>query len=43
MVAHGLCSPGLFALAGYVYKMFSSRRLLICSGVLSLVPAISLC
>lgn len=43
MVAHGLCSPGLFAIAAYVYSIFSSRRLFVCSGVLRLVPSISLC
>lgn len=43
MVAHGLCSPGLFALANYVYVLFSSRSLFVCSGVLGLVPALSLC
>lgn len=43
MVAHGLCSPGLFAIAGYVYGMFSSRRLFICSGVLRFAPILSIC
>lgn len=42
MVAHGLCSAGLFGLAGYIYKLFSSRRLLLCKGVLGVVPRISL-
>lgn len=42
MVAHGLCSAGLFALAGYLYKLFSSRRLLLCKGVLRVIPSISL-
>lgn len=43
MVAHGLCSPGLFAMAGYVYGVFSSRRLYVCSGILGLAPILSIC
>lgn len=42
MVAHGLCSPGLFALSGYTYSLFSSRSIFLCKGVLSLVPRLSL-
>lgn len=42
MVAHGLCSPGLFALAGFVYGIFSSRSFVLCKGVLSVVPVLSL-
>lgn len=41
-MAHGLCSPGLFALAGFVYVIFSSRSFVLCKGVLSVVPALSL-
>lgn len=43
MVSHGLCSPGLFGLAGYAYIIFGSRALLLCSGVLRFMPVISLC
>lgn len=43
IVAHGLCSPGLFALANFSYILFSSRRLIICSGVLALFPSLSMC
>lgn len=42
MVAHGLCSPGLFALSGYTYSLFSSRSIFLCKGALSLVPRLSL-
>lgn len=42
MVAHGLCSPGLFALANYCYSLFASRSLFVCCGVLGLVPSLSL-
>lgn len=43
MVAHGLCSPGLFGLAGFVFKLFGSRVLVFCSGVMSILPTIRLC
>ena len=43
MLAHGFCSPGLFALANYCYGLFSSRSLFICCGVIGLVPRLSLC
>lgn len=42
MVAHGLCSAGMFGLAGYVYRLYSSRRLLLCKGVLRVIPRMSL-
>lgn len=42
MVAHGLCSSGLFALSNYCYFLFSSRSLFVCCGVLSLFPRLSL-
>lgn len=43
MVAHGLCSPGLFSLAAYTYELFGSRIIYLCSGVLRAVPVLSLC
>lgn len=43
MVAHGLCSPGLFGLANYTYDLFGSRIMYLCSGVLGVVPVLSLC
>lgn len=43
IVSHGFCSPGLFALAGYLYRLFRSRRLYVCCGVLGLIPGMSLC
>lgn len=42
MLGHGLCSPGLFALSAYTYTLFSSRRLFVCRGVLSVVPTLSM-
>nr|URX53884.1 NADH dehydrogenase subunit 4 [Kalotermitidae sp. 1 AB-2022a] len=41
MVAHGLCSSGLFCLANITYERLSSRSLLISSGMLSLMPSMS--
>nr|YP_010688218.1 NADH dehydrogenase subunit 4 [Pillucina pisidium (Dunker, 1860)]WBR65412.1 NADH dehydrogenase subunit 4 [Pillucina pisidium (Dunker, 1860)] len=43
MVSHGLCSSGLFGLAAYMYKLFMTRALILCSGILSYMPIMSLC
>lgn len=42
MLAHGLCSAGIFALANYCYTLYQSRRLIICSGLITIFPAISI-
>ena len=42
IVAHGLCSSGLFFLANNVYERTSSRRLFISKGLLNLAPSLSL-
>lgn len=42
MVSHGLCSAGLFGLAGFLFELYGSRSLFICKGVLSVVPVLSL-
>lgn len=42
MVSHGLCSAGLFGLAGFLFELYGSRRLFMCKGVLSVVPVLSL-
>nr|AWI62645.1 NADH dehydrogenase subunit 4 [Epimeria frankei] len=42
MIAHGLCSSGLFYLANLLYDRTSSRSLLVCKGMLNLMPSISL-
>jgi NADH-ubiquinone oxidoreductase chain 4 len=41
MIAHGLCSSGLFCLANISYERLGSRRLLVSRGMLSLIPRIS--
>nr|URX54066.1 NADH dehydrogenase subunit 4 [Paraneotermes simplicicornis] len=41
MIAHGLCSSGLFCLANISYERVSSRSLLISKGMLNLMPSMS--
>nr|DAZ91284.1 TPA_asm: ND4 [Gammarus wautieri] len=43
MIAHGLCSSGLFYLAGVVYERSCSRSLIISKGLLSVMPSVSFC
>nr|DAZ91343.1 TPA_asm: ND4 [Gammarus chevreuxi] len=42
MVAHGLCSSGLFYLANVVYERTGSRSMSISKGLLSLMPSMCL-
>nr|YP_009255408.1 NADH dehydrogenase subunit 4 [Melanagromyza sojae]ANA56775.1 NADH dehydrogenase subunit 4 [Melanagromyza sojae] len=42
MIAHGLCSSGLFCLANISYERLSSRSLLINKGLLNYMPSMSL-
>nr|AQP29027.1 NADH dehydrogenase subunit 4 [Nasutitermes matangensis]AQP30502.1 NADH dehydrogenase subunit 4 [Nasutitermes matangensis] len=42
MVAHGLCSSGLFCLSNISYERFSSRSLLINSGLINLMPSMAM-
>nr|YP_010999250.1 NADH dehydrogenase subunit 4 [Rheocricotopus emeiensis]WPM93096.1 NADH dehydrogenase subunit 4 [Rheocricotopus emeiensis] len=42
MIAHGLCSSGLFCLANLSYERLSSRSLLINKGLLNFMPSLSL-
>nr|UBU97889.1 NADH dehydrogenase subunit 4 [Myrmecophilus kubotai] len=42
MVAHGLCSSGLFCLVNLVYERLGSRSLLINKGLLNLMPSLGL-
>nr|APT41540.1 NADH dehydrogenase subunit 4 [Sciopemyia fluviatilis] len=42
MIAHGLCSSGLFCLANIVYERSGSRSLLINRGLLALMPSLTL-
>nr|BCL84913.1 NADH dehydrogenase subunit 4 [Nodularia douglasiae biwae] len=43
MVAHGLCSSGMFFLASETYKCYSTRSLFLVKGGLVLVPGVALC
>ena len=42
IIAHGLCSSGLFCLANISYERLISRRILINKGLLNFIPSISL-
>ncbi|YP_010419913.1 NADH dehydrogenase subunit 4 (mitochondrion) [Anopheles maculipalpis] len=42
MIAHGLCSSGLFCLANISYERMGSRSLLINKGLLNFMPSLSL-
>nr|URX53236.1 NADH dehydrogenase subunit 4 [Neotermes nr. kartaboensis] len=41
MIAHGLCSSGLFCLANISYERLGSRSLLVSRGMLGLMPSMS--
>nr|ADP23775.1 NADH dehydrogenase subunit 4 [Sinanodonta woodiana]ADP23803.1 NADH dehydrogenase subunit 4 [Sinanodonta woodiana]QQV69727.1 NADH dehydrogenase subunit 4 [Sinanodonta woodiana] len=43
MVAHGLCSSGMFFLASETYKFYSTRSLYLVKGGLVLIPGVALC
>nr|YP_010309699.1 NADH dehydrogenase subunit 4 [Berberomeloe castuo]UMR54816.1 NADH dehydrogenase subunit 4 [Berberomeloe castuo] len=42
MIAHGLCSSGLFCLANLNYERLSSRSLYLNKGLINLIPSLSL-
>nr|YP_010286291.1 NADH dehydrogenase subunit 4 [Ornithomya biloba]UKS08900.1 NADH dehydrogenase subunit 4 [Ornithomya biloba] len=42
MIAHGLCSSGLFCIVNIIYERTSSRSLLINKGLLNLMPSMGL-
>nr|AND96460.1 NADH deshydrogenase subunit 4 [Onthophagus obscurior] len=42
MLAHGLCSSGLFCLANINYERFSSRSMYLNKGMINLIPSMSL-
>lgn len=42
IIAHGLCSSGLFCVANIVYERRHRRRILINKGLLNLIPSLSL-
>lgn len=42
IIAHGLCSSGLFCLANITYERIGRRRLIINKGILNFIPSIGL-
>nr|WMY24009.1 NADH dehydrogenase subunit 4 [Psammotermes sp.] len=42
MIAHGLCSSGLFCLSNISYERLGSRSLLVNSGLMGLMPSMSM-
>nr|AIY61693.1 NADH dehydrogenase subunit 4 [Isognathotermes fungifaber] len=42
MVAHGLCSSGLFCLSNITYERFGSRSLLVSKGLINLMPSMTM-
>lgn len=42
IIAHGLCSSGLFSLANITYERLGRRRLIINKGLLNFIPRLSL-
>nr|AXI98670.1 NADH dehydrogenase subunit 4 [Pseudoniphargus pedrerae] len=42
MLAHGLCSSGLFCLANMVYERTASRSMLLSKGLLNLMPTLGM-
>nr|CTP93682.1 NADH dehydrogenase subunit 4 [Pseudoniphargus sorbasiensis] len=42
MLAHGICSSGLFCLANMVYERTASRSMLLSKGLLNLMPTLSM-
>ena len=42
IIAHGLCSSGLFCLANISYERMGSRSILINKGILNFIPSMAL-
>jgi NADH-ubiquinone oxidoreductase chain 4 len=42
MIAHGLCSSGMFCLTNIVFERVSSRNILLCRGLIQIIPSIAL-
>jgi NADH-ubiquinone oxidoreductase chain 4 len=42
MVAHGLCSSGLFCLSNITYERFGRRSLLVNRGLINLMPRMAI-
>lgn len=42
IIAHGLCSSGMFCLTNIVFERTSTRNILICKGFLQVMPSMAL-
>ena len=42
MVAHGLCSSGLYCLSNIYYERFGRRSLLVNRGLINLMPGMAI-
>lgn len=42
IIAHGLCSSGLFRLVGIVYERLGTRRIVLIRGIITIAPLSSL-
>lgn len=42
IIAHGLCSSGIFCLTNILYERTSSRNIIICKGFINIMPSIAL-
>ena len=42
MVAHGLCSSGIFCLSDITYERFGRRSLLVTKGLINLMPRMAI-
>lgn len=42
IIAHGLCSSGIFCLTNIVFERTSSRNILLCKGLIQIMPSIAL-
>lgn len=42
IIAHGLCSSGIFCLTNIVFERTSSRNILLCRGLIQIIPSMAL-
>lgn len=42
IIAHGLCSSGIFCLTNIVFERTSSRSMLVCKGLIQIIPSMAL-
>lgn len=42
IIAHGLCSSGIFSLTNIVFERTSTRRIIVCKGLIQVIPSIAM-